>query len=69
MSRRWRIALVGGAAGVVAAAVAGAAVGLGGGAAGTAGGLLATLAIGACACLYPAWRAARMPPTDALTTP
>ena len=35
MNRRWRIVLVAGAAGVVAAAVAGAAVGLGGGAAGT----------------------------------
>jgi putative ABC transport system permease protein len=35
----------------------------------TAGGLLATLIIGACAGLYPAWRAARLPPTDALTTP
>jgi putative ABC transport system permease protein len=35
----------------------------------TTGGLLATLVIGACAGLYPAWRAARMPPTDALITP
>jgi putative ABC transport system permease protein len=35
----------------------------------TTGGLLATLLIGATAGLYPAWRAARMPPTDALTTP
>jgi putative ABC transport system permease protein len=35
----------------------------------TTGGLLATLVIGACAGIYPAWRAARMPPTDALTTP
>jgi putative ABC transport system permease protein len=33
------------------------------------GGLLATLVIGACAGIYPAWRAARMPPTDALTAP
>ena len=48
MSRRWRIVLVAGAAGVVAAAVAGAAVGLGGGAAGTAGGtgpVLATVLV------------------------
>jgi len=35
----------------------------------TTGGLLATLLIGATAGLYPAWRAARLPPTDALTTP
>ena len=35
----------------------------------TTGGLLATLLIGATAGLYPAWRAARMPPTDALTAP
>jgi putative ABC transport system permease protein len=35
----------------------------------TTGGLLATLIIGAGAGIYPAWRAARMPPTDALTTP
>ena len=35
----------------------------------TTGGLLATLLIGATAGIYPAWRAARMPPTDALTTP
>jgi putative ABC transport system permease protein len=35
----------------------------------TTGGLLATLVIGATAGIYPAWRAARMPPTDALTTP
>jgi len=35
----------------------------------TTGGVLATLVIGATAGLYPAWRAARMPPTDALTTP
>ena len=33
------------------------------------GGLLATLVIGAGAGIYPAWRAARMPPTDALTAP
>jgi putative ABC transport system permease protein len=32
----------------------------------TTGGLLATLVIGACAGLYPAWRAARLAPTDAL---
>jgi putative ABC transport system permease protein len=35
----------------------------------TLGGLLATLVIGACAGIYPARRAARMPPTDALTAP
>jgi ABC-type branched-subunit amino acid transport system ATPase component len=35
----------------------------------TTGGLLATLIIGATAGIYPAWRAARLPPTDALTTP
>jgi putative ABC transport system permease protein len=35
----------------------------------TIGGVAATLAIGACAGVYPAWRAARLSPTDALTTP
>jgi putative ABC transport system permease protein len=35
----------------------------------TTDGLLATLIIGGCAGIYPAWRAARMPPTDALTAP
>jgi putative ABC transport system permease protein len=35
----------------------------------TAGGVLATLVIGACAGLYPAWRAARLSPTDALSAP
>jgi putative ABC transport system permease protein len=35
----------------------------------TAGGLAATLVIGAIAGLYPAIRAARLPPTEALTTP
>jgi putative ABC transport system permease protein len=35
----------------------------------TLGGVLATLVIGACAGIYPAWRAARMPPSDALTAP
>jgi putative ABC transport system permease protein len=35
----------------------------------TTGGVLATLVIGACAGIYPAWRAARLPPTDALTAP
>jgi putative ABC transport system permease protein len=35
----------------------------------TTGALLATLIIGACAGIYPAWRAARLPPTDALTMP
>jgi len=33
----------------------------------TLGGILATLVIGACAGIYPARRAARMPPTEALT--
>jgi hypothetical protein len=31
--------------------------------------LAATLVIGACAGFYPAWRAARMPPTGALAAP
>jgi putative ABC transport system permease protein len=35
----------------------------------TGGGVLATLVIGACAGSYPAWRAARMSPTEALATP
>jgi putative ABC transport system permease protein len=35
----------------------------------TGGGLLATLVIGACAGMYPAWRAARLSPTEALATP
>jgi putative ABC transport system permease protein len=35
----------------------------------TIGSVVATLAIGACAGVYPAWRAARLSPTDALTTP
>lgn len=33
------------------------------------GGVLATLVIGACAGVYPAWRAARLAPTEALTAP
>lgn len=33
------------------------------------GGPLATLVIGTCAGVYPAWRAARLSPTEALTTP
>ena len=33
------------------------------------GGIVATLIIGTCAGLYPAWRAARLSPTEALTTP
>jgi putative ABC transport system permease protein len=35
----------------------------------TAGGALATLVIGACAGMYPAWRAARLAPTEALAAP
>ncbi len=35
----------------------------------TVGGVLATLVIGASAGVYPAWRAARLSPTDALTAP
>jgi putative ABC transport system permease protein len=35
----------------------------------TAGGVLATLVIGAGAGVYPAWRAARLSPTEALATP
>ena len=35
----------------------------------TVGGMLATLVIGACAGVYPAWRAARLSPTEALNTP
>jgi len=35
----------------------------------SAGGVLATLVIGACAGVYPAWRAARMSPTEALAAP
>jgi putative ABC transport system permease protein len=33
------------------------------------GGIVATLVIGTCAGLYPAWRAARLSPTEALTSP
>lgn len=35
----------------------------------TVGGMAATLIIGGCAGVYPAWRAARLSPTEALTTP
>lgn len=35
----------------------------------TAGGMAATLIIGGCAGVYPAWRAARLSPTEALTAP
>lgn len=35
----------------------------------TVGGLGATLLVGACAGVYPAWRAARLSPTEALTAP
>jgi putative ABC transport system permease protein len=35
----------------------------------TVGGVLATLVIGGSAGIYPAWRAARLSPTDALCTP
>jgi putative ABC transport system permease protein len=35
----------------------------------TGGGVLATVVVGACAGMYPAWRAARLSPTEALATP
>jgi putative ABC transport system permease protein len=35
----------------------------------TTGGMLATLLIGAAAGVYPAWRAARLSPTNALAAP
>jgi putative ABC transport system permease protein len=35
----------------------------------TIGGILATIAIGTCAGLYPSWQAARLSPTDALSSP
>jgi putative ABC transport system permease protein len=35
----------------------------------TVGGVLATLLIGAGAGVYPAWRASRLSPTEALATP
>jgi hypothetical protein len=35
----------------------------------TVGGALATLVIGGCAGIYPAWRASRLSPTEALAAP
>jgi putative ABC transport system permease protein len=35
----------------------------------SATGIVATLVIGTCAGIYPAWRAARLSPTEALATP